>query len=463
VAVRVDGDGAARRLALSALAAVERGATLPQAMARVDEAAVPREDRRLAVQLAYGVLRHRRLLDWWIDQTARGRVDPVVRNILRLAYFQAAFLSRVPRYAIVHTAVEQTKRVRPGAMGFVNAVLRQGLDRRPEPEDLGVRYSHPDWLVSRWLARWGRAETERILAASNEVAPLTLRVAPPLSAPVIAEQLGAAGVAATVSRWVVGAVRVTGSLWLEDWWWFRAGLVAVQDEASQLVTWVLAPKPGEHILDLAAGLGGKTRHILDWAPGVRVTAVDTRADRLAAFDHPAVTPWVADARALPEDWGGRFDRVLLDAPCSNLGVLRRRVDARWHKRPDQLPEWADRQRAMLQEAARVLKVGGVLVYSVCSTEPEETDEVVAAAERFGLERESPAAWLPPRVPAARLDRSGWLVRPGQEGLDGLDRGDRRRAVVVAGRDGALPDRRGMAGLSRPAAVPRAVAPAPQRL
>jgi 16S rRNA (cytosine967-C5)-methyltransferase len=422
-------EGPARRAALDALLAVDRGVKVADALDQ--EAArhrLERDDRRLMTQLVYGVLRHRRLLDWWIDPWLRRPVDPVVRDILRLAFYQAAFLERVPRYAVVSSAVELAKRRRPEAQGLVNAVLRRGLDHRPDPADPAVRHSFPDWLVERWRTRWPE-HVEQILERANRVPPLTLRVAPPRSAAEVAAELGSRGVSADPSPLLPDAVRVEGPLWLEDWPLHQQGHVVVQDEASQLVTWVLDPKPGERILDLAAGLGGKTFHILDRAPGAEVVAVDTNPARLQRLQERLADParprsvdvWPGDGRHLPRDWANRFDRVLLDAPCSNLGVVRRRPDARWRKTPQDLTRLQDIEAALLIEAVRVVRPGGIVVYSVCSTEPEETVGVVRAVREAGvpLEPESVAPWLPHDALKALAGPEGLLLPPGVLGLDGF--------------------------------------------
>jgi 16S rRNA (cytosine967-C5)-methyltransferase len=416
-------------VALAALLACDAGRPVADALAESIEAdPLSAADRRLATQITYGVLRHRRLLDWWIDQRARGHLEAPVRQILRLAFFQGVFLDRVPDYAVVSAAVEQAKRVRPRAQGLINAVLRKGFANLPRPADPGVRYSHPDWVVRRWQARWPE-HWETVLRASNETPPLTLRLGPHLDPAAVIRDLAARGLEARRSPVLPGAVRVQGSLRLEDWEPFRTGQVAVQDESSQLVGWVLAPRPGDNILDVAAGLGGKTFHLLERAPGAHVTALDQSADRIRRLAAEAsrrgladrVTAVVGDARTLPAPWLGTFHRVLLDAPCSGLGVMRRRVDARWKKREADLPRLQALQVALALSASRALCPGGVLVYSVCSPEPEETVEVVSELTRQdpSLHPEDPKPWLPSPALRDLAGPEGLLIRPGELGLDGF--------------------------------------------
>ncbi len=398
----------------------------------VDEASrraqLGREDRRLATQLTYGVLRHRSLLDHWIALRSRRHLEPAVANVLRLAFFQAAFLDRIPDYALVSSAVEQAKRVAPAAQGLVNAVLRRRLDDRPLPDDLATRYSHPPWLVARWQRRWP-ADIEELLRAANQVPPLTLRVSPGWSRDELLADLARRRVSAEASPLLPEAIRVDGSLWLEDWDAFAQGGVTVQDESSMLPAHVLAPPPGAVVLDLAAGVGGKTCHILQCWPTVTVVAWDqdgrrlerllANARRLGVADRVRVHE--GDGRALSPDEAGTFDAVVLDAPCSGLGVLRRRVDARWRRRESDLGRQQALQLDLLEAAWRVVAPGGPVVYSTCSVEPEETSEVVERFRRRHPEaRREPVG---PRLPSAALRRRAsapaltW--RPSEDRLDGF--------------------------------------------
>lgn len=386
------------------------------------------EDRRLLAQITYGVLRNRRLLDFWIRPHVQGKLDTVVSNILRMAFMQAAWLDRVPPYAIVSAAVEQAKRVAPRAQRLVNAVLRRGLHVRPLPDRLAVRYSHPDWIVARWQKRWPLI-LEDVLRASNEIPPLTLRARTRERRDALVADLSARGVLAEPSPLVPLAIRVTGTLWLEEWPPFQQGEVTVQDESGMLVGYVLDPKPASAILDMAAGVGGKASEALEMAPGSRVVAVDVNPKRLDTLMvnfkrlhlDDRVEIITRDARHLVGSERGPFDRIILDAPCTGLGVLRRRPDARWKKKPDDLHALAALQMSLLEAGLAMLKPGGVLVYSTCSVEPEETTQVVETT----LARHPEAQLVPvaPRLPTVELRRLTGprylTLRPGQEGLDGF--------------------------------------------
>ena len=422
-------EGPARAAAFDALARVGRGVPVADA---VDEAArraqLAREDRRLATQLTYGVLRHRSLLDHWIALRAHGRLESAVANVLRLAFFQAAFLDRIPDYALVSSAVEQAKRVAPPAQGLVNAVLRRRLDDRPLPADLATRYSHPAWLVERWQRRWP-ADVEELLRADNQVPPLTLRVSPGWSRDELLADLARRHVAAEASPLIPEAIRVDGPLWLEEWDPFAQGGVTVQDESSMLTAHVLAPPPGAVVLDLAAGVGGKTCHILQLWSTVTVVAWDqdsrrlerlvANARRLGVQDRVRIQQ--GDGRQLTPGESGSFDAVVLDAPCSGLGVLRRRVDARWRRREADLGRHQTLQLELLEAAWRVVAAGGPVVYSTCSVEPEETVDVVAHfARRHPDARPDPVRPLLPSAPLRRRASAPALTwRPAEDRLDGF--------------------------------------------
>ncbi|MBX5466297.1 MAG: 16S rRNA (cytosine(967)-C(5))-methyltransferase RsmB [Firmicutes bacterium] len=426
----MSGAGPAREEALAALTLIREGMAAADALQkRAVARGLSPNDRALMAQLVYGVLRQRRYLDAWIRTLRRGPLDPVVEDILRLGFFQLGFLSRMPAYAVVHATVELAKGVQPGAAGLVNAILRRGHGHPPRDLPLAVRYSHPDWLVERWRGRFGD-RVEAILQADNEVPPLTLRVNR-LAADrkAVLSRLAERGVEANPSPYVPEAVRVVDSLWLENFPAFRAGWVSVQDESGMLVTWVLDPHPGDRVLDLAAGLGSKTTHILERLGGEgRVWAVDRSARRLGLLAENCrrlgLRGWetvAADGRQVASRFATPFDRVLLDAPCSGLGVLRRRVDARWKRVEADLARHQRLQRELLAAAAEAVRPGGVVVYSVCSFEPEETEAVVAGALEAGLPLavESVAPYLPHPELESALVGPYLRILPGEFGMDGF--------------------------------------------
>jgi 16S rRNA (cytosine967-C5)-methyltransferase len=407
---------------------------------RPRRAGLARRDRALVTELVLGTLRWRRWLDWQLARVSERPLedlDPRVRTLLRLAAYQLAFLGRVPPWAAVHDAVELAKRRRPRrAAAYVNGVLR-ALSAQPRPwpepaaEDpvdaLALRVSHPTWLVRAWWARYGPDETEALARAMNEPAPVVLRV----------NTLRAtrAGVLAAFARAGIRA-RPTGfapeGVVLEDGGDpgelapLRAGLVTVQDEGAILVGHALGPLPGETVADVCAAPGTKTTHLAALMENRgRIVAADPHAGRLALLREAClrlgatiVEPRAADAGALAAALGAVCDRVLVDAPCSNLGVLRRTPEAKWRRQPGDLGRLAAAQGAILEAAAALVRPGGILVYATCSLEPEE-NEAVTAAFRARQPAFVPDP-LPPAVPAAcRAAPDVLRMLPHRHGSDGF--------------------------------------------
>lgn len=359
-----------------------------------------RRERALATELAYGAVRRLNTLDFVIGRFARrqpAEMDPWTRSILRLAAYQILYSERIPAYAAVAEAVSQAGRHGRGLAGFVNAVLRALVRERdavpfPSPEEdpvahLSLVHSHPEWLVRRWLRRYGFEATRRLLEHDNAPPPLVIRANRLRTDPAaLAARLAAEGAAASPGRYLAEALVISslqGSL--EDLPSFRAGLFTIQDESSMLAARVLDPQPGELVIDMAAAPGGKTTHIAELMDDRgRIIACDVHPGRLELVREncrrlgvTAVEMVAADGRELPARYRGAARRVLVDAPCSGLGVLNRRPDARWRKRPEQIAGLAVLQGELMEAAAACLAPGGVLVYSTCTTEPEENDEVVA--------------------------------------------------------------------------------------
>ncbi|MBO8142242.1 MAG: 16S rRNA (cytosine(967)-C(5))-methyltransferase RsmB [Firmicutes bacterium] len=396
-------DDGRRRAAVEILEAVDgrqafTGLALSAALGRKGLSA---HARAYVTDAVYGVLRWRLTLDWMIGQCSRrpvDRMDPVIRNILRLAAYEIRFMDGVPGPVAVHQAVELAKDLGgPGTAGFVNGVCR-AIARREEAGDwpwpdsqqapvraLAVETSHPEWLVARWVERFGLKDARRHLESNNEVPEVHLRTNTlKTSRELLAARLREAGVYVVEGELAPEALRVRGMGRVDAQAAFQDGWFAVQDEAAQLVARALEPQPGQRIIDLCAAPGGKTTHLAQLMENRgEVVAVDVHPGKLRLVEEAAkrlgvaiVRPLAADGRELP----GRLRpaaRVLLDAPCSGLGVLRRRPDLRWRRRPEDIPALAALQRELLSAAAALTGPGGTVVYSTCSTEPEETTGVIA--------------------------------------------------------------------------------------
>jgi 16S rRNA (cytosine967-C5)-methyltransferase len=394
----------ARRVAYRALRAVTSGRRdLPDALARARATLTDDRDSALAAEITTGTLRWMGAIDAVLEALGRrpvNRLDAEVLDILRLSVYQLLHLDRVPARAVVDDAVEMAREVRkPSASTFVNALLRRvererdhlplpprphGANRTSALDYLSITLSHPRWLVERWLDRVGFEAAEDWLRFDNAAAPLTLRANTLVTTrEELASRLAVHGVAVTPTRYAPdGLVVVEGSPLttpLHD-----QGAFFVQDEASQLVALVAGARPGERVLDTCASPGGKTVAMAG-AMGDRglLVAGDFRVRRMELLGRTvarskATSVRIArfDAEALP--FGPVFDRILVDAPCSGLGTLRRDPEIRWRRTATDLPAFADRQRRMLERAAESVRPGGRVVYATCSSEPEENEDLVAA-------------------------------------------------------------------------------------
>ncbi len=410
------------------------------------------DDAALARAVCFGVVRLQRLLDYNLDAHApRGIKGTKLRMALRVGAYQILFLSGVPAFAAVNTTVELVKReVGRAESGFANAVLkavaRDGMRVPPGNgfKSLAVRYSHPEWLVRRWGKELKPQALEAALRRNNEEAPLWVRANPRRGRPEdlparLAEEgatIEAHGGLPLFFRLVEGAGAALRSRA------FAAGLFSFQDPVSAWVVSLLDWNPGLSLFDACSAPGGKSALALEtalWASAsrasvrasvdeagaeaVRLVCGDVSVTRLRRLDdvrdrlgHAGLMPVCLDV-ARPPFRGETFDRILVDAPCSNLGVLRRRPEARWNWTPERITALAGRQRALLDGAAHLLKPGGRLVYATCSAEAEETVDVVraflAAHPDF---RVVPAETSVP----ADLCRDGYLrVWPGETDYDGF--------------------------------------------
>ncbi|MBN1615041.1 MAG: 16S rRNA (cytosine(967)-C(5))-methyltransferase RsmB [Deltaproteobacteria bacterium] len=357
-------------------------------------------DRRLLTEIVYGSLRMRGRLDWIIGRHLRGSpasLKPDVRNILRTALYQIHFLDRIPDYAVVDEAVGLSKALDPARSKLVNGLLRNALrhrDRMDFPEEakdparhLSVVHSHPLWLVRRWIGLIGFARTEALCRANNEVPPCTFRVNRLRARrDEVILRLRRDGFDAEACLFSPDGVFLKGGAGsLRESEDFCRGNIQIQDEASQLVALLVHPEPGERILDLCAGAGGKTTHLAEIMGNQgQIIAVDTVPGRLECLRDVArrlgigiVTTVQGDAASAPKAaFRGAFDRVLVDAPCSGLGTLRRNPEIKWRLRPGACKRLAALQKTILMQAALCLRAGGTLVYSTCTLMPEENEEVI---------------------------------------------------------------------------------------
>ncbi len=393
-----------RRISLSVLDGLDDSDAFPQQLLRKAferEPQLIRKDRALSTELVYGVLRWRSRLDWVISQLSKTpvhKIDAPILNIIRLGLYQILFHSRIPPFAAVNESVEMAKDRSPlWVVRFVNGVMRSAARRAKEiplpdyAEDrvkaIAVRQSHPLWMVERWVERLGVEETKRFCIANNQVPPVTVRVNTlTVSRQTLFNELSDHVKQIALTKFAPDGLLLRGLRdAIGDIPAFTDGWFQVQDEAAQLITHLLDPKPGENVLDACAGFGGKTGHIAQlMKDDGKIEAMEKQSwklDRLKAsltrLGISAVTTWHRDlSEPFPVEQFGAFDRVLLDSPCSGLGVLRRNPDAKWRKTETDLTRLKADQVRFLDRLAPLVKRGGRLVYCVCSLEPEEGDHVV---------------------------------------------------------------------------------------
>jgi len=363
----------------------------------LDKAKLDARDAGLCTEIVYGTLRWRRHLDWRLAPHLNrplAKLDPWVRALLRLTAYQILFLDRVPRWAAVDEAVSlaRLKARKPGPAEFVNAVLR-ALTRAAAPPPLpalpaeaaGVRWSFPDWIAARWIARYGIREAEALMGALNERPPLTIRAnALRITREALAARLRDEELAETRPTGLAPEGLIVERGQVARWAAFAQGWCAIQDEASMLIARLLAPEPGELVADTCAAPGTKATHLAELMQnrGV-IIAMDPQPARLKLVGSAAarlgariIQAHLGTVATLAPRWRGRCDRVLVDAPCSNLGVLRRNPDVKWRRAEADLARLGDKQRGILGAAASLVKPGGRLVYATCSLEPDENEDVV---------------------------------------------------------------------------------------
>jgi 16S rRNA (cytosine967-C5)-methyltransferase len=389
----------ARRIAFEILRRVEaEGAYASDLLHAELSDKTKREDAALATELTMGVLRWRGLLDFLLERHLKGSsasLDPEVLLALRLGLYQLRFLTRVPPRAAVNESVELAKRAgKSSAAPLVNAVLRRAAAEANEPPDkylppglspaerLGTLQSHPTWIVERWLRRLGAGRTEGLLEANNRAPNLAIAVHDSSRNAEIEAMLRSVGMEVKPGRLLRTARIVEGGspARAEP---FRRGWISIQDEASQAIPLLLGVKPGDAVLDLCAAPGGKTSRLARMAaPGGSVIAGDIHPHRLRAMRMQLERLGVHNVKAVALDattslpFAKSFDRILIDAPCSGTGTLARHPEIRWRLVPAELGQFHRRQVMMLRAALEHLKPNGRLLYSTCSLEPEENEEVV---------------------------------------------------------------------------------------
>lgn len=403
-------------------------------------------DRNLVTELVNGTIRMQKHLDWVLALFLQGRLEKQNHwflNILRMSAYQLLFMESIPPYACINEAVNLTrKRVNSSMAKVTNGVLRNLMRQKDklkyppshEPAYLAVYYSHPDWIVEYYLDEYGWDKTQQILEYDNRRPALEFRCNRLKATPVeLVRDLREEGVDSCISSLIPWSIIIKSlpgpitSLKAYQQGWFY-----VQNQASALAAPLLDPQPGERVIDLCAGVGGKTTHLAEVMNNQgTILAFDLYPKKLELLHQNAnrlgitiIESEAADATQL--NYGGEpADRILLDAPCSGLGVLNRRSDARWHKDPGDLPALLETQQALLDQASHLVKKGGLILYSTCSTLKQENQlQIKAFLERHRDFRLEPIMDRLNFMPLDTGDREKagegmLLLTPGSYGTDGM--------------------------------------------
>jgi len=362
---------------------------------------LPKKDKSLCNALIFGVLRQRESIDWIIREFSHvsfEKIDTKPLYLLRIALFQLMYMDRVPAFAAIDTTINMAKKLSGKKIaGYMNAVLRKAADnfsKVPLPDAkknsakfISIKFSMPLWLSKKWINAFGFEATCSLCQQINTIPLITLRTNTlKTKRHSLADSLSLIAKNIQLTTYASDGISFTNpSCPIQDFEAFKLGLFQIQDEAAQIVTQLLAPEPGEKILDACAGLGGKTGHIAQLMEnkGIIIAAdAETRKLESLQLDSKRLgidiiqTKIINILKTSIKDFDFYFDRVLLDAPCTGLGVLRRNPDTKWNRSKKDIARLAAKQKKMLAAAANLVKPGGILVYAVCSYEKEENEEVI---------------------------------------------------------------------------------------
>jgi 16S rRNA (cytosine967-C5)-methyltransferase len=353
-------------------------------------------DKGLMNEIVTGVVRWKMKLDWVLTGFFHGnftKAETNIKNALRVALYQIQFLDRVPHSAAVNEAVEFTKRLRgQKAADLVNAILRNIIRnieniRYPDPEEdkirnLAVIESHPVWMTKRWMERYGYDDAKRMMEANNAIPDLALRVNRlKVDFDYFLSLLEKHQLQYTRSQYLDFFVRVQHMAGIGGSELFQQGYFSVQDESAGMPVLLLDPKPGERVIDLCSAPGGKTTFIGELMKNSgEIIAVDRYETRLHLVKSACQRLGITNVHLIADD-GATIeippaDKVLVDAPCSGLGVLSKKPDAKWQRDADDIPKLVQLQKSLIENAAKLVKSGGILVYSTCTIEPEENLDLI---------------------------------------------------------------------------------------
>lgn len=363
----------------------------------IESYGISAKNRGLLTEITYGTLQHQLTLDYYLEPFLKGKIEPWVKVLLRMSLYQIVYLDRVPAHAVIHEAVEIAKRRGHGGVAsLVNGVLRsvqrtgvRSFNVIADPiEKISIETSHPAWMIKRWAEQFGLEKTREMALENNKIPSQTVRVnTVRATVAEVIEMLESEGLEAAPSKIIPECLVVTGGQPARSTT-FEKGFITIQDESSMLPSYALQVEPGMKVLDMCAAPGGKSTHIaeklenkgtlysMDLHPH-KVKLIQESADRLG---HSVIETGVGDGKKSVERFGKeQFDRVLVDAPCSGLGVIKRKPDIKYTKKEEDFNRLQEIQIELLDQAAELLKPGGILVYSTCTVDNMENR---GTAERF---------------------------------------------------------------------------------
>ncbi len=407
-------------------------------------------DGRLLTHLVYGVLRLRGHLDWMIAKLYRGNFENLneqIKNILRISLFQLKFSERIPSFAVVDEAVKIANKVNPEKSGLINAILRNFLRRgsnisfpplkKNSTQHISSFYSHPLWLVEEWIAIMGKQNTLALCAANNKIAPLTIRTNTlKISRNELIRELELQSFDVAPTNYSPHGIIINqGNIPIQKTNIFSKGLFRLQDEGAQCVSFLLNPSMNDSVLDVCAGSGGKTTHLaaLMQDQGV-IVAIDSNPQKNDALKNEAARMGITSVKTLtcdlsaglPEDLRDSFDHVLIDAPCSGTGTLRRNPEIKWRIKQKDMDKLNSLQKSILANSSKAVKNGGRLIYCTCSLLIKENEhilnEFLAKNKHFSL------CELPSSLNKSLIDRKHFYrTYPHVHNMDGFFAAVLRRA------------------------------------
>ena len=360
--------------------------------------AIDRADRGLITEIVYGVIENKIYLDYIIKSMSKVRLkkmNVLILNTLRMGLYQIIFLDRIPDFAAVNESVRLVKGKDYKYVGFVNGILRNFLRSRnliniPSIDEqpiahLSITYSHPEWLVEKWVNEFGLDKTIKLLKSNNETPPLTIRTNTlAITKEELKELLLKENINVKDGLYIEEALNLYNVVSIEELESFKRGCFQVQDESSMMVAHVLDPQPGERVLDVCAAPGGKATHIAQLMKNNGyILARDIHKHKLKLIEQNAkrlnldiIDTQLFNAEDLDSSIIGQFDKVLVDAPCSGLGIIRRKPELKYNKKPDDINEITRLQMIILETSSKYVRSEGILVYSTCTITKEENAMLV---------------------------------------------------------------------------------------